>query len=432
MSMNQALQAISRMNMQPALIAGFKISDMASSMNQLSRSEYDDEVARTERAEVEMLSNYGFSRSEDRKPFAYSNGLAIIPIHGSLINRFGASWGFVTGYNFIRAQMDAANADPDVKGIVFDISSHGGEVSGCFELSEDIKASAKPTLAMVDSSAYSAGYALASAADRIVTTPSSGVGSIGVVAVHMSIERLLENQGVEVSMIYAGSHKVDGNPYEKLPDEVRADIQAGVSKTREKFVALVATNRGMDAQVIMDTEAKTYRAEEALAAGLIDAIEKPETAAITFLNELCSDLTEDESMTNLQATAPGVTQPVAATAPQMSADDIRKEERARVAGITSCAEAADRPALANYFATQTGMSLVEAQAALKVAAPEKASAPTPTPAAPSPFHAAMGASAGPNVGADAEGATSANGTVEVSDADFILGAMAIANGTKGK
>ncbi|PZP55979.1 MAG: S49 family peptidase, partial [Delftia acidovorans] len=121
--------------------------------------------------------------SSGNKPFAFSGGFAIIPIHGSLINRYGGYYhGYVTGYNFIRSQMNAALADPDVEAIIFDVNSNGGEAAGCFELANEIFASraVKPSFSVVDSNAYSAAYALGSAATKMAVIPSGGAGSIGV------------------------------------------------------------------------------------------------------------------------------------------------------------------------------------------------------------------------------------------------------------
>ena len=56
-----------------------------------------------------------------RKPFVYRDGIAVIPVHGTLINRFNNCWGFVTGYNYIRRQINLAAFDDDVEVIVLDI-----------------------------------------------------------------------------------------------------------------------------------------------------------------------------------------------------------------------------------------------------------------------------------------------------------------------
>ena len=130
-------------------------------------------------------------------------------------------------------------------------------VAGCFELAAEIRASRdlKPSVAVVDAACYSACYALASSASKIVCTPSGGVGSIGVVAMHVDYSKMFQEAGVKVTFIHSGDHKVDGNPYEPLPASVKDDIQKSVDSTRTEFVALVATNKGLDTKVVFDTEA---------------------------------------------------------------------------------------------------------------------------------------------------------------------------------
>ncbi|WP_192840173.1 S49 family peptidase, partial [Escherichia coli] len=40
---------------------------------------------------------------------------------------------------------------------------------------------------------------------------------------------------VEITLIYSGSHKVDGNPYSHLPDDVRETLQSRMDATRQMF-----------------------------------------------------------------------------------------------------------------------------------------------------------------------------------------------------
>ena len=364
MSQLLARQVLQRLNMREALIYGPSAADVAADLGQLSMAEPKSEQAKAELARAEMLDAYGMSPSAQQKPFAFAAGVAVIPIHGSLINRFGASWGYVTGYNFIRSQLNAALADEDVKAILFDCNSGGGEVAGCFELAEDIfqSRSLKPSTAVVDSACYSACYALASSASRVIVTPTGGAGSIGAVAMHISVEQALEKFGVKVSLIYAGGHKVDGNPFSDLPDPVRAEVQRSVDKTRANFVTLVARNRGLDEKAVSDTEAAVYRAEEALALGLIDAVSTPSSAVAAILDELSgSDDNQETTMSQPNAAAPGGNAPETANAGQT--------ERARCQAILTCEEAKDNSALANHLAFNTDMSVDVAKATLAAAKP---------------------------------------------------------------
>lgn len=330
-----------------------------------------------------MAAAYGFTEPTERKPFAFSNGVAIVPIHGVLINRFPYSWGFVTGYDFIRRQTEAAAADLDVRAIVYDIHSPGGTVAGCPETYSAIMAlrGSKPTLAVVDSAAYSAAYYLASAADKIAVTPSGGVGSIGVVAARLDVTEMLAKDGVKVTFVHAGAFKLDGNPATEMTSEERDRIQASVDFSYDGFVAAVAAGRGMDEKKVRATEAACYGAEEALRLGLVNDIMTPAAAVQAALSNLDED--NDPMAENTQ---------VDVAALQAEA---RQAERARSAGILGCDEAKDRPALAKHLATETDMTVDQAKAVLAVAASEvQAAAPTNI------LEAAMDRAGTPGVGED--------------------------------
>ena len=117
----------------------------------------------------------------------------------------------------------------------------------------------KPVTAFVNDMAASAAYGIASAANEIVVSPTSIVGSIGVVMLHADRSGELAAQGVKPTLIFAGSHKVDGNPFEPLSDAVRADLQASVDAHYRQFLDTVAAGRGrkLTADMARATEART-------------------------------------------------------------------------------------------------------------------------------------------------------------------------------
>jgi ClpP class serine protease len=118
----------------------------------------------------------------------------------------------------------------------------------------------------------SAAYWLASSADRMYAAPNSRVGSIGVYVQHVDMSKAVEKRGMVVSFIYAGDHKIDGNPFGPLPDDVRASIQSSVDKLYGDFVSAVASNRKLDEEVVRDTQARVYGPEEAYELGLVDGV----------------------------------------------------------------------------------------------------------------------------------------------------------------
>lgn len=387
---------------------------------------------------AEIVEAYGFEPVEQSKPFAYADGVAIIPIHGMLINRMSWSYSFATGYNFIRSQMEAALADDDVKLIVYDINSSGGLASGCSELSQEIfdSRAVKPSLSVVDSRCYSAAYFLGSAATRIVVTPSGGVGSIGAACMHVDYSDMVEAEGLKVTFIVSGARKVEGNPYERLSKSARATIQRDVDYHAGLFIGAVVRNRDLSEETIRGTEAGIFLPPEALDLGLIDAIETPAEAVASFYNDLTSDAEgDDETMTTAAiAAAAAAAAPVPAAplqsgtapaVPTMTQADIQAmvaagvtealtAQRTRASGIRTCEEAAGRAALANHLADNTAMTVDEARAILAVS-------PKEAPVKPANgFAHAMATTANPEVGADAGGGEPGDKPTPEATADRLL------------
>ncbi len=317
----------------------------------------------------EVVSQWGWEDTPEgpQKPFIYNDGIAVIPVHGILVNRFPYCWGFITGYDFIRRQMNAALADEDVKLIVYDHDTPGGEAAGCDELAREIFASraVKPSMALVNTSSCSGGFWLATPCTQVVCAPSGSVGSIGVYILTMNFAKFFAEAGIDFEFIKAGKFKTSGNMYEAMSDEDRAYLQTMVDERMDEFCAAVAEFRGVDKSVARGTEARVMRPPEAIALGLIDAAVSPAEAVNNFVAELGEPeaAPDEQEQTNMAEL----------TAEERAA--ILKEERQRVGAITTCDEAKGRESLAQHIAHNTDMSVDDAKVML--AAAPKAEDPKP-------------------------------------------------------
>ena len=412
MSVTVSQQAMLRMNHSAVMVA---VNKSSLQMDLQTLHAETPESGERKRAEVmeSLCAAYGFDSKAQNKPFAFQDGVAIIPIHGSLINRFGQCYGYVTGYNFIRRQRDAAMADPDVTAIVYDVNSGGGEAAGCFELADESFAlrGTKPTISVVDSACYSAAYALASTSDQVVVTPTGGAGSVGVYTMHVDISKMLEDWGLNITLIHAGEHKVDGHPYAELPEDVRADMQKSVDATYNKFVESVARNRNLSVEAVKDTQARCYSADDALALGLIDSVASPIEAIRAFLgghSEASNDETTGDSL--------------------MELNEAKQAERQRVGAIIGHPNAKGREAMANHLALNTDMSVDDAAALLAVAPVAHVEVVEKTEEAAKPknekFVKAMNQDDHPNVGPDGKPLESA----EKTQANELMEAFTAATG----
>lgn len=213
-------------------------------------------------------------------------GIAVIPVHGTLVKRtagLDAASG-LTSYTEIAAMLDSALADPQVAGILFDIDSPGGEASGSFELARRVReaSAVKPVWAVANDSAYSAAYAIGSAANRLIVSETGGVGSIGVIALHIDQSVKDANEGYRYTAVTAGTHKNDFSPHQPLTDEAKAELQAEVDRLYGLFVEHVASMRTLATDDVRSTEAGLYFGANAIAAGLADAVGTFESALTDF------------------------------------------------------------------------------------------------------------------------------------------------------
>ena len=213
-------------------------------------------------------------------------GIAVIPVHGTLVKRtagLDAASG-LTSYTEIAAMLDSALADPQVAGILLDIDSPGGEASGSFELARRVReaSAVKPVWAVANDSAYSAAYAIGSAANRLIVSETGGVGSIGVIALHIDQSVKDANDGYRYTAVTAGTHKNDFSPHQPLTDEAKAELQAEVDRLYGLFVDHVASMRTLSSDDVRSTEAGLYFGANAIAAGLADAVGTFESALTDF------------------------------------------------------------------------------------------------------------------------------------------------------
>ena len=111
----------------------------------------------------------------------------------------------------------------------------------------------KPIWALANDMNCSAGQLIASSASRRLVTQTARTGSIGVMMAHSNYGAALKTNGVEVTLIYSGDRKVDGN-LRKASEDVRADFQTRIDATRQMFAEKVSAYTGMSVQDVLDTK----------------------------------------------------------------------------------------------------------------------------------------------------------------------------------
>lgn len=206
--------------------------------------------------------------------------VAVLALHGPMsqrMNLFSAISGGTSTEIFGR-DFDAAIADPEVAAIVISIDSPGGSVAGTAELADKIfkaRGAGKPIVAVSDSQAASAAYWVGSQAHEFVASPSSLVGSIGVVTQHRDVSKAETEMGVKTTVIAIPAAKAEAHPYTPLSEEALAGIVATMQPFYDLFTKAVARGRGVAASAVKEGygEGRQLAAVPAKAAGMVDRIE---------------------------------------------------------------------------------------------------------------------------------------------------------------
>ena len=183
---------------------------------------------------------------ETPKPYKVGK-YGVIPVKG-VIGKGLSPLEKMTGavdLNEVSQNIDAYLSDPEVKEIVLDIDSPGGTVTGVEEVSRKIKNSKKPTVAYTDGMMASASYWLGSSADRVVGSPSSDVGSVGVYMAIPDLSNLYAASGVQMLVIKSSATplKAAGLEGTSLNQEQIDYFQAQVDEIYNDFVGSIKQKR---------------------------------------------------------------------------------------------------------------------------------------------------------------------------------------------
>ena len=320
----------------------------------------------------------------EREAPALPAGLAVVRVCGVLVQRgswLDAACG-LTSYESVSAAFEEAMSRPEVGGILLEIDSPGGEVAGLQALGERIRLArgVKPVWAVANEAAFSAAYWLASAAERVWLPATAGVGSIGVLCVHVDQSAWESGQGLRVTEIHAGSRKVDGSPHRPLSEDARGTIQAEVDRLYGIFCEAVARHRGLTVEAVRGTEAGCFFGGDAVSAGLADGVMSWDEV-VSALSLRVGAGSRINGRPAAEAGRPmkevDMEEPrEAVVAAGEGAEGVRDRtevalgERSRVAAILEDEEARERPALARRLALETDLSPEVARRVMSAAARE--------------------------------------------------------------
>lgn len=181
-----------------------------------------------------------------------TGNVAIIPITGVITTQSGSGLfaeAAADSYDIIML-IDEAERNPAIKAIVFEINSPGGSPVATDEISQRIKKTKKPTVAIIREVGASGAYWISTSTDHIIANRMSIVGSIGVYGSYLEFSGLLNRYNVTYVRMVSGEYKDMGSPLKELEDKEREVLQKQLDILYQYFVLEIANNRNMTVEEV--------------------------------------------------------------------------------------------------------------------------------------------------------------------------------------
>jgi len=192
---------------------------------------------------------------------------AIISIDGAMAKKsYTGLCESVFGYNEIISMLQKAESDPNIEKVISVVDSPGGAVSGVAQLHDVISNISKPTITYYDNLGASAAIWGFIGSDKIYASPTTLIGSIGVMAI---VSKETE-EGTTVLTSAGAENKVCSSE-----DECMAKIQSRINGYENKFYEAIQSSReGFDPETIRSVfnNGDVIFADEAAWNGFIDGV----------------------------------------------------------------------------------------------------------------------------------------------------------------
>ncbi len=179
----------------------------------------------------------------------------------------------------IKEELQKAEKDKDVAGVLLKIDSPGGTVTASdmiyHEIMEFKRKTGKRVEACILGLGASGAYYIASAADNIVAYPTALTGSIGVIAMKMDFHGLMDKVGVKNETFKSGENKDILSPFRPSTPEQVQIMQTIINQLYGRFVDVIEKGRhGIlnRKEIEKLADGRIYTADQALNAKLIDRI----------------------------------------------------------------------------------------------------------------------------------------------------------------
>jgi protease-4 len=187
------------------------------------------------------------------------------------INLFGP----IMEVSEVLQQIEDAQKDKNIKGVLLIVNSPGGAVSPSVEIAYAIKRlkEVKPVVVYAQGTIASGSYYASIWADEIIANPGSMVGSIGVIMEGANLSELMSKIGIKTQSVQAGKYKKVGTPDRKWTEFEINELNKVIQGTYNMFTKDVADARGLDYNKRdLYANAHIFTAKQAKDVGLIDKV----------------------------------------------------------------------------------------------------------------------------------------------------------------
>jgi len=197
---------------------------------------------------------------------------------------------FILGAEEMREAFEDARKDPNVKAVVLRINSPGGSPSASESVWREVVRTQKkkiPVIASIGTVGASGGYWIAAPCDKIVATPLTITGSIGVLMGKVVFKGLLEKLNVNVSSVDVGPNGGFWSPLQDYTDTQWQQIQLSLDDTYQQFIQKVVSGRDLPQEhVLQVAKGRAWTGVEAKEFGLVDALGGLEDAILLAKKEV--------------------------------------------------------------------------------------------------------------------------------------------------
>ncbi|MCX6738967.1 MAG: S49 family peptidase [Candidatus Parcubacteria bacterium] len=205
----------------------------------------------------------------------FSPHVAVIPITGELVTHIDKSDDQTeTDSKDVVMAIRKADADMNIKAIILEINSPGGNTVGAEEVVNALHNTKKHTISLIRSQGLSAGYMVASATNVIFASHTSMVGDIGVTQSYTDNAKANRGNGITFNQLSLGKFKDMSDPNKPLTQEEKDLItRNGLQPAYDFFVATVAENRHLSIDIVRTmADGSWVLGDQALKEKLIDKI----------------------------------------------------------------------------------------------------------------------------------------------------------------